>query len=84
MLSCFKAYFLFPVMHSKSWVYCNFEKQNLWVGTVSMNIKGLVGHKGGYIILTLRGRGIEFTVLKIFKEGGEFLISYGIWFKLPT
>ena len=34
-------------MYSKSWVYFNFKKINLWVGTVDMNIKGLVGHKGG-------------------------------------
>ena len=39
-----------------------------------MNIKGLVDHKrgGGSIVLTLRGD----TVLKIFKGGGDCLISY--------
>ena len=44
-------------MHSKSLIYCNIKKGNLWVGTVNMNIKGLVGHKGGgdNKILTLRG-----------------------------
>ena len=39
--------------------YCNLKKVILWVGsavgTVNMNIKGLVGHKGDSKIMTLRG-----------------------------
>ena len=37
------------------------------------NFKGLVGHKGGSKILTLRG--IEFPVMKILRGGGDCLIS---------
>ena len=43
------------------------------MGTVNVNIKGLVGHKGGYSIK----EGIEFPVLKSFKGGGDCLINYG-------
>ena len=42
-----KAYFHSPGMHSKSWVYCNLKKVNLWVDTVNINIKGLADHKEG-------------------------------------
>ena len=46
------------------------KKVILLVGTINMNIKGLVDHKrggGGSIVLKLRGD----TVLKIFKKGEE-------------
>ena len=42
-----KSHFLSSRMYSNSWINYNFKKGNLWVGTVNMNIKGLVGHKGG-------------------------------------
>ena len=38
------------------------------MGTVNINIKGLVGHNGDRKVLTLRGV-VEFPVLQIFKMG---------------
>ena len=56
-------------MHSKSWVYHNLKKGNLWVGTVSMKIKGLAVHKrGGEKNFDIK-RGDRISGLKIFKGG---------------